>query len=271
MWSKETALYVIQARFLSRLKMCPLLQLCFPRSVIGVPPWEGMGQTCSSDLRGNPCHESIAHGGWFFSDESGPQISYSISKGGKSSLTWFCHKWLDFIVCLCTSPNQISMLAQNQPSRKPLIFLPILLHLSPGITKVLIFSFLSDWAQFCLAYTIWNIHHPRLQEQWIFIIPSSQHTQRCLTVWLHIRKSHLWGSLWKTQITNLYNIEQGQCPNYGNYDLKKGCISDDALPQHWFIGAVVVILPCEERISAIKLQHYSLVLFPRLLMNLQIV
>lgn len=181
------------SRFFSRLLMCSLLQLYFPWLVMRVPPRKGWGSTgdpdskqvSSSDLGAKVWHESIAHGVWLFSDESGPQSSYCISKGGKSSLTWFCHKWLDFIVCLCTSPNQISMLAQNQPSRKPLIFLPILLHLSPEITKVLRYSFLSDWAQFCLAYKIWNIHCPRLQEQWIFIIPSSQHTEVSHSVTSH--------------------------------------------------------------------------------------
>lgn len=37
-------------------------------------------------------------------------------------------------------------------------------------------------------------------------------------------------------------MEQGQYPNYGNYLLKKGCISDDALHQHWFIGVVLAWL-----------------------------
>lgn len=52
----------------------------------------------------------------------------------------FCHKWIDFILCLCTSSNQIGTLIQNQPSRKKLIFLPILFYSSPGFSNLFFFS-----------------------------------------------------------------------------------------------------------------------------------
>lgn len=62
----------------------------------------------------------------------------------------------------------------------------------------------------------------------------------------------------KTQITSLYNTEQGQYPNYGNYHIKRDCICDDAQHQNWFIGTVLAwLFPVE-----ILFQLLRMVLLP---------
>lgn len=145
--------YAIRARLFSRPMMLSLLWWYFPWLVVGVSRGEGWDSTgepdsthaWSSRLGGKLWDDQIYSSWWFvllWGQQRARQLLYF---QGRGNLAWlgFVVKWLDFILCLCTSPNQISMLVQKQPSRKALIFLPIPLHLSPGFTKIVrIFFFL---------------------------------------------------------------------------------------------------------------------------------
>lgn len=158
-WKKLlVALHTIWARLFSRPMMWSLLWSHFPWQVAGVPPWERMGQhegswqhPCLSipqTWEENKLWDDPSYGSQYFVlqwwNQTAKQLLYFQGRGNLAQFGFVLSDY--FILCLCTSCNQIGMLVQNQPSRKTLIFLPIPLYLSPGFTKVVrCFFFIFLW------------------------------------------------------------------------------------------------------------------------------